>query len=791
MFFNTNLNANPPNYNFSSTTPLLSAEELFKAMAIEENQSFPYLFSDNLEGYYNGQTGDQHLNSYYLYHNIKVHGSFVSIVNDKENNKQESTSAKLLPYGIEHHYSQSGSLDRLSVIQGNSLLCLSVETETPNFLAIIPDLLIKRSDYIVSNIGDILLYENIKNQQPKFIAIGSNQPINLHDLSKNRPDDSSPIKTSNNHFKFSSVKPCKQLKLYVYFGEEKQLTLEKIQQSVEMQADVKHQENIYNFICSNYFWTDDITYNKALLWSRLSSQNFINQQFGYGIWAGLPWFKDCWGRDTFIALPGTCLINGQFALSKAIINNFADMQITDSKDINFGRVPNRVTSLTQKIYNTTDGSPWMIRECMEYINYSGDFDFAVKIYPVIQRFINGVESNYLDDDGLITHRHPDTWMDAKIAGEIPWSPRGPKANDIQALWFESLQTAAVLAEMCNDIPSHERYISLAEQVKDSFNKKFWSATHKKLADRLMESDIADYSIRPNQLLTLTIPQQPLISQDIGQYIVKNSVDNLLFPWGICSLDQHDIDFHPYHDNRAEYHKDAAYHNGTIWGWNAGFTISALCKFKQQDFAYQLSKNLAQQILTQGHRGTMSENLDAYQEDPQALIMTGTYTQAWSVSEYARNAQQDYLGFTPRLSEQRIILRPALPSTWKQIKVRLPFGQDNALWFEMTSTENGCIYSVKPERAESSITFLLELDTSEKHLQITSSLEKELQVTIDHAQVICSPKDVCCIESAVVHYPLLDGLSFAQPDWQRSHQALEQYDYLLQKRMADNLPSAQD
>lgn len=126
------------------------------------------------------------------------------------------------------------------------------------------------------------------------------------------------------------------------------------------------------------------------------------------------------------------------------------MQMKDTTSIHYGRVPNRVTSKTDFIYNTTDGTPWMIREVWEYLNYSGDKDFAREMYPVLQRYIDGVEEHYLDETGLMFHRDPDTWMDAKIDGKIPWSPRGNRANDIQALWFTSLIVVAELAKTLGD-----------------------------------------------------------------------------------------------------------------------------------------------------------------------------------------------------------------------------------------------------------------------------------------------------------------------------------------------------
>ena len=149
-------------------------------------------------------------------------------------------------------------------------------------------------------------------------------------------------------------------------------------------------------------------------------------------------------------------MNGALAETKAIIENFARMQLTDAEHINFGRIPNRVMAGNEMIYNTTDGTPWMVREIWQYLSYSGDIEFAKKIYPVVQTYIAGVEKNYLNQDGFMQHRAPDTWMDAKLQGKYAWSPRGDCANDIQALWFTSLLVAKALADINQD------YISAAQ-----------------------------------------------------------------------------------------------------------------------------------------------------------------------------------------------------------------------------------------------------------------------------------------------------------------------------------------
>ncbi|KLU98370.1 amylo-alpha-1,6-glucosidase, partial [Photobacterium aphoticum] len=73
------------------------------------------------------------------------------------------------------------------------------------------------------------------------------------------------------------------------------------------------------------------------------------------------------------------------------------------------------------VYNTPDGTPLMVREVWDYLRYSGDADYAKSIYPLVQTYIDGIEKHYLDVYGLMTHRDPDTWMDANLEARLPWS----------------------------------------------------------------------------------------------------------------------------------------------------------------------------------------------------------------------------------------------------------------------------------------------------------------------------------------------------------------------------------
>jgi hypothetical protein len=267
-------------------------------------------------------------------------------------------------------------------------------------------------------------------------------------------------------------------------------------------------------------------------------------------------------------------------------------------------------------------------------------------------------------------------MDARIENKQPWSARGPRAVEIQALWYTSLQAGAWFAAQAGDQEHARRWSALATRAQASFLKLFWDG--RVMADRLREDGSRDTKVRPNQLMLTSIPFDDFVPARVQAQVTKNAVSQLLYPYGIASLSQDDPYFHPRHENPAFHHKDAAYHQGTVWGWNAGFTVTALDKFGYQDLAWQLTQNLGVQILHLGTLGNMSELLDALPHEGGQLKPSGTFAQSWSVAEYARNGYQDYVGFHPDMVDGYLGFTPAIPAAWRSFSARLPFGGSDSL-----------------------------------------------------------------------------------------------------------------
>ncbi len=406
--------------------------------------------------------------------------------------------------------------------------------------------------------------------------------------------------------------------------------------------------------------------DKAIYWAHHSLDALVMKQLGKGIYAGLPWFDDYWGRDAFISFAGAVLVSGQFEDARQILLSFAQLQNVDEADPDYGRVPNRAQP-DNVIYNTTDGTPWFVRSVWDYYRYSNDIEFLEKLWPSVRLATMGSMLNWVDEDGLLSHADADTWMDAK-GPDGPWSPRGDRAIDIQFIWLDQLKITRWLAHYFGDV-------ELAVQVEKTIDRsvaaleKFRSPQGSYLVDHLNKDDSQDLQIRPNVFLVPSLFDETCdwtTFEKLGpQLITKN---------GVLSLAQDDPNFHPYHHQPGLYVQDAAYHNGIIWTWNSAATITTAIEFHQYHYAEALFDNLTQQILERGAIGTIAELTDAW---PRAgeLQLSGTFSQAWSLAEYLRSFYQDILGVQPNMSESQVTIAPRLLAEIKEIEFNHTIGSD--------------------------------------------------------------------------------------------------------------------
>jgi predicted glycogen debranching enzyme len=357
---------------------------------------------------------------------------------------------------------------------------------------------------------------------------------------------------------------------------------------------------------------------------------------GKTIIAGYHWFTD-WGRDTMISLPGLTLVTHRPKTAASILLTFASYvdsgmlpnRFPDQKDINDNDIPE---------YNTVDATLWFFEALRAYYVVTIDDQLLSDLYPVLQEIISwhekGTRHNiHIDpEDGLLYAGEPGvqlTWMDAKVDDWVV-TPRIGKPVEINALWYNALCTMISFAESLG-VPV-EGYRTQSERVRNSF-KRFWNERAGYLYDVIDGDNGSDSSLRPNQLIAVSLFHSPLSPKQQSS-VLDVCARELLASTGLRSLSpNHPSYVGSYSGDR--YQRDSAYHQGTVWGWLIGAFVSAHLKVhKNPEGALAYLEPFVRQLKEHGI-GTISEIFDG---DP-PYEPRGCIAQAWSVAEVLRTWQQ--------------------------------------------------------------------------------------------------------------------------------------------------------
>lgn len=345
--------------------------------------------------------------------------------------------------------------------------------------------------------------------------------------------------------------------------------------------------------------------------------------------AGYHWFTD-WGRDTMISHEGLTLCTGRQREAAAILRTFQHY-------VRDGLVPNLFPEgANEGLYHTADASLWFFHAVDRYLEYTRDEELLRDMYPtlasIIEHHLRGTRYHIGVDpaDGLLRQGadgYQLTWMDAKVDGWVV-TPRRGKAVEINALWFNALRLMADWARRLDRAPAP--YLAAAEKAHGSFNRRFWNPETGCLFDVVDGEDGRDdASIRPNQVFALSL-RYPVLSKERWQAVLDVVHRELLTPVGLRSLAPGHSDYKANYDGDLR-SRDAAYHQGTVWGWLIGHYIEATLKVNPDIKAARALLRGLEDHLEHAGLGQLSEVFDA----TEPFRPRGCIAQAWSVAEALR------------------------------------------------------------------------------------------------------------------------------------------------------------
>jgi predicted glycogen debranching enzyme len=347
--------------------------------------------------------------------------------------------------------------------------------------------------------------------------------------------------------------------------------------------------------------------------------------------AGYHWFTD-WGRDTMISLEGLTITTGRQAEAGYILRTFLHY-------VKDGLIPNMFPEgQNEGLYHTADATLWFFHAMDRYLQATGDrltLRHAIPIFlDIVAHHLRGTRFNIRVDprDGLLTQGaegYQLTWMDAKVDGWVV-TPRRGKAVELNALFYNALRLMERWLREEDDEPRANEMAQHARRTYDSFNQRFWNPETGCLFDVVDGEKDNDAAIRPNQVFAISLPH-PVLDPERWRPVLDVVQRTLVTPVGLRSLAPGNPDFKPTYDGDLRA-RDAAYHQGTVWGWLAGPFADAWLKVHPDDNRgiEQLLEGFAAH-LSEACVGSISEIFDA--EAP--FTPRGCIAQAWSVAEVLR------------------------------------------------------------------------------------------------------------------------------------------------------------
>lgn len=737
--------------------PVINIDEMGIVVTPEENREYSY--SDKRSGYYYGRTHQSHFAEWYAGWNIKQRRivSDYDLYVDTTLLSRPDAQVTVYPHYLNRVYDKA--VERFALVDNQALLVIDlVDIEGENIAIAIDTTLVTTPRY-----ENNILWYTPRETPDKYLAVAPRNVAETHFIAGRLQ---TPASANGFIMAYGNKEECIALINAAYQETEQWLTARKTRMN--------------NLVTqSNPMSSNLDSLDLAIAWLLLTTDELVTHQQGRGIYAGLPWFNEYWGRDMFISMPGATLINGEFEVTREILSDFSRLQDINPKSPTLGRIPNRA-NVDGILYNTTDGTPRFVMQVADYVRYSGDTAFIREIYPAVSRSITASIALFTDENGYLCHADADTWMDVKRDG-IPGSPRGNRANDIQALWYHQLIDGAYMARfMGNNLVALE-WETRAQALRDNFAKDFCDTTNYMVIDHLNADGTRDNQMRPNQLYTFEL----IDDVDFCRHVTRRVWEELVYPWGVGSLSQLDDNFHPQHENWHYYHKDDAYHNGTVWLWNNGHAMQRMIEMGQPDIAWQLFSNMNRQALVEGAVGSLSENADAHpREGASWANRSGTFLQAWSNAEQLRVWYQYFLGVRPDMVNRVITLQPQLPSAVTSITYSQRVGQGDIIG-TYTCAEEGKAYGYML-RDESAILHIclpqyapIDITVEAGDMVLLNEKDGELTVQVKRADSNTQEEwrvapDVALVQQATENDAFFDGTQFCMPIHRDNLKAFENY-----------------
>ncbi len=295
-------------------------------------------------------------------------------------------------------------------------------------------------------------------------------------------------------------------------------------------------------------------------------------------------------RKTLIALPGLTVATRRFSEAQHTLRYTA-------RYFRQGLLPDHLPGahhpqLQDTDYNNADITLWYFHAMDKYLSATGDYELLDEIYlrlvDSLTYYRRGTTHGIQVDprDGLLktgsSEEQTLTWMNARHHGK-PVTPRTGKAVELNALWYNALalmhKWSLILYQNGRINYNVNQYEEASELCKKSFNELFYYWEGKYLYDVIEGPAGNDRSLRPNQLLAISL-SHAVLEPEKQIAILDTITQQLVTPYGLRTLAPDDP---AYQGRLPENHVEQSLvlHQGSVWPWLVGPYIDALIRIGNQ------------------------------------------------------------------------------------------------------------------------------------------------------------------------------------------------------------------
>ncbi len=398
--------------------------------------------------------------------------------------------------------------------------------------------------------------------------------------------------------------------------------------------------------------------------------------------AGAPWFMTLFGRDSLLTAWMSLLVDQR--LATGVLHTLARFQgervdpHTDQEpgrilhEMRFGSAESAALDTASVYYGSVDATPLFVMLLGELSRWGLPAADVAALMPHAERALAWIESyGDRDGDGYVEYQRAsdrglehqgwkDSWDALRFAdGRFAQPPIA--LCEVQAYVYGAFIARADYAQQTGDLPTAERWVHKAAELKARFNHDFW------LEDRGWFALALDADKQPVDALTSNIGHclwAGIVDEDKARLVVDRLMaDELFSGWGVRTMATTMAGYNP-----------VSYHNGSVWPHDTAICVAGLMRYGFTDHAHRLALSLLDAAQASG--GRLPELFCGFARDDLATPVaypTSCSPQAWAAAAPLL-VVRSLLRFDPWVPHDKLWLAPVLPAVMRRLHVEgIPLG----------------------------------------------------------------------------------------------------------------------